>query len=150
MINFVLNSSDYTEISDLNIMFIFNINQVNTTSEDIEKLIHFFNEEYHWDDMFNFKDVQDRIENGHYLFLLYYNHKPIGYVFYEPKENDEFYLYNLYVTNRHKRPSFSPIWFVNKTIGLLPKSFKKVTCVCEDWHTSAHNVFKLNEFKLDT
>ena len=96
--------------------------------------------------MFDFDAVQTRVSNGHHLFILYSGYDAIGYVFYEPKENDEFYLYNLYVTNEIQRQSYAPSWFVNKTIKLLPKSFSKITCICEDWHTAAHNVFKKNGF----
>ena len=146
MIKFELNKSNYNENEDLSVIHISNRHKLDLLSDDVKKLIYFFNEEYSWDGMFNFDDVQMRVSKGHHLFILYYGHKAIGYIFYEPKENDEFYLYNLYVTNCYERPSYSPIWFVNNTIKLLPKSFKKITCICEDWHTSAHNVFEKNGF----
>jgi hypothetical protein len=47
------------------------------------------------------------------------------YVFYEPKDNDVFYLYNLYDTNKIKRPPHSLIWSINKSIKLLPSSISK-------------------------
>jgi hypothetical protein len=112
----------------------------------IISLINHFNKEYKWDGMFNFDDVQNRIIKGHLLFILYCGNNAIGYMFYEPKDNNEFYLYNLYVTNCIQRPSYSANWFVDNTIKLLPNTFSKITCVCEDWHTSAHNVFKSNGF----
>lgn len=146
MINFQLNKSDYIENKDLSIISILNRHKADVLSDDIKLLINYFNKEYHWDGMFDFDDVQNRISKGHHLFILYYGHNAIGYVFYEPKENDEFYLYNLYVTNQIQRPSYAPIWFVNNTIKLLPKSFSKITCMCEDWHTAAHNVFEKNGF----
>lgn len=142
MINFELDGTTYNEFKELTVL-----EYSDSLSDDIKKLIYFFNEEYTWKDMFVFDDIRSRIDKGHRLFILYYGNKSIGYIFYEPKENDEFYLYNLYVTNCYERPSYSPIWFVNKTIGLLPKTFKKITCICEDWHNSAHNVFKQNGFK---
>ncbi len=141
MINFELDFSNYDELKELSILEYKDI-----LSDDIKKLISYFNSEYQWDGMFNFNDVEKRIKNGHHLYILYYGHECVGYVFFEPKENGEFYLYNLYVTNKIKRPGYSPVWFVNKSISLLPKSFSKITCVSEDWHTSAHNVFKLNGF----
>lgn len=147
MISFELDKSNYEESKDLSIIDISNRHKLDLLSDDIKLLINYFNKEYSWDNMFDYNDVQNRISKGHYLFILYYGHNAIGYVFYEPKENDEFYLYNLYVTNCYGRPSYSPIWFVNNTIKLLPKTFKKISCVCEDWHTSAHNVFKSNGFK---
>ncbi len=142
MINFELNISDYNQIEELSIL---RYNEV--LSDDIKKLIYFFNEEYKWDDMFIFDDVQTRINNGHHLFILYYGNNAIGYVFYEPKENNEFYLYNLYVTNCYKRPNYSAQWFVNKTIGMLPIPISKISCICEDWHVVAHNVFTKNGFE---
>jgi hypothetical protein len=142
MINFELNIELYNEIKEFSIL---KYNEL--LSDDIKKLIYFFNEEYNWDGMFVFEDVQNRIDKGHHLFILYYGHKAIGYVFYEPKENNEFYLYNLYVTNCYERPNYSAQWFVNKSIGMLPTPISKITCICEDWHTAAHNVFKSNRFK---
>lgn len=141
MINFKLDIELYNEIKEFAIL-----QYTEVLSDDIKKLIYFFNEEYTWDGMFAFDDVQNRINKGHYLFILYYGHNAIGYVFYEPKKNNEFHLYNLYVTNCYERPIYSPQWFVNKTIGLLPKPISKISCVCEDWHISAHNVFKTNGF----
>lgn len=146
MINFELDKVDYNPLKDLSIISVLNRHKVDILSDDINTLIKFFNTEYRWDGMFNFDDVQSRVSKGHHLFILYYGHHAIGYVFYEPKDNGEFYLYNLYVTNQVQRPEFAPNWFVNKTINLLPTTFTKITCVCEDWHTSAHNVFKSNGF----
>lgn len=146
MINFELDKSDYTLLKDLSIISVLNRHKLDTLSDDMNSLIEFFNTEYDWDGMFNFDDVQDRVSRGHHLFILYYDHTAIGYVFYEPKDNGELYLYNLYVTNCIERPDDSPIWFVNKSINLLPSQFTKISCVCEDWHTSAHNVFKSNGF----
>lgn len=146
MIQFELNKSNYTELADLKVISVLNRYSLDTISLDVKTLIDYFNKEYRWDGMFNFDDVQTRISKGHHLFILYYGGNPIGYVFYEPKDNDEFYLYNLYVTNCIERPSYAAVWFVNKTIKLLPKSFSKINCICEDWHTAAHNTFEKNGF----
>jgi hypothetical protein len=142
MIKFELDINDYNLIEDLSILQYKNDSQ----SDDIKKLITYFNSEYTWDKMFNFNDVTNRIKNNHLLFILYYGNKPIGYVFFEPITNSEFYLYNLYVTNKVYRPSYAPQWFVNRCITLLPKPFLKVSCKCEDWHVSAQNVFISNGF----
>lgn len=147
MINFELNKSDFNVVKDLSIISVLNRHKLDTLSDDMNSLITFFNTEYNWDGMFNFDDVQDRISKGHHLFILYYGHLAIGYIFYEPKDSDELYLYNLYVTNCRERPSYAPNWFVNKSISLLPTQFTKISCVCEDWHTSAQNVFKSTGFK---
>lgn len=144
MVKFELDINDYSLNAELSILEY----NINTLSDDIQKLITYFNSEYNWDGMFSFNDVTHRINKGHLLFILYYEGDSIGYVFFEPKENNEYYLYNLYVTNKVKRPNYTAQWFVNKSINLLPKSVSKVTCVCEDWHTAAHNVFKLNGFNI--
>jgi hypothetical protein len=141
MKQFKLNISDYNEIKELSIL---SYNE--HLCDDIKKLILYFNSEYDWDGMFNFNDVKNRIEIGHYLFILYYGIDCIGYVFFEPKENDEFYLYNLYVTNKIKRPNYSAQWFVNKSINLLPIPISNILCRCENWNISAHNVFISNGF----
>jgi hypothetical protein len=46
MINFELDKSDYKEIEEFNIL---RYNEL--LSDDIKKLIYFFNEEYNWDDI---------------------------------------------------------------------------------------------------
>jgi hypothetical protein len=147
MINFELNIDDYLEIYELNILNVSALIESDNISNDIKSLINFFNDEYIWNNMFTFDDVKARICNGQYMFILYYDVNPIGYVFYEPKDNNVFYLYNLYVTNKIKRPMYSPIWFVNKSIKLLPSSVSKIICVSDEWNTAAHNVFKSNNFK---
>jgi hypothetical protein len=147
MINFELNKIDYNEVKDLSTISIMNRYAADNLSNDIKLLIQYFNDEYVWENMFDFNDVQTRISKGHHLFLLYYGTDVIGYVFFEPKDLNEFYLYNLYVTRKIQRPDYSPIWFVNKSISLLPKSVLKVKCVCEDWNNSAQNIFINNGFK---
>jgi hypothetical protein len=144
MIKFELNINDCTLNSDLSVLE-YNKNEL---FDDMRKLIAYFNSEYNWDGMFSFDDIKNRIDKGHLLFILYYGTESIGYVFFEPKKNNEYYLYNLYVTNKVKRPNYTAQWFVNKSINLLPKSTSKVTCLCEDWHFRAHDIFKLNGFKL--
>jgi hypothetical protein len=147
MINFELDTADYLEIYELNILNVSSLITSENISNDIKSLINFFNDEYTWDNMFTFDDVKCRLADGHYMFILYYDVNPIGYMFYEPKANNVFYLYNLYVTNKIKRPKYSPIWFVNKSIKLLPSSVSKVICVSDKWNTAAQNVFKSNNFK---
>ena len=144
MVKFELDINDYNLINELSIL------QYNddTLSDDMKKLIAYFNSEYKWDDMFNFDDIRNRIDKGHLLFILYYGNESIGYIFFEPKENNEYYLYNLYVTHKVKRPDKAAEWFINKSINLLPTSISKVICICEDWHFRAHDIFKLNGFKL--
>ncbi len=143
MTKFELDFSNYQKFEELSVL-----KYNNLLSDDIKKLIYFFNEEYTWGGMFTFDDVEKRINNGHHLFILYYGHRTIGYVFYEPKENNEYYLYNLYVTHCYERPSYSAQWFVNKTINSLPTPISKITCVSEEWNTAAHNVFLKNNFKI--
>jgi hypothetical protein len=142
---FELNINDYNLIEELTILQYKN----DLLSDDIKKLITYFNSEFKWDDMFNFNDVTNRIQNGHLLFILYYGNKAIGYIFFEPKSDTEFVLYNLYVTNKVKRPNYAAQWFINKCIKLLPNSTLKVSCMCEDWHHTAHNLFKINGFNLE-
>lgn len=144
MINFELNNSEYFELKELSVL---KVDDLDASLMEIQTLINYFNKEYQWDKMFNFDDVKNRIFTGHFMFILYYDNTAIGYVFYEPKENNQFYLYNLYVTNQIKRPVYSATWFVNHTIKLLPKTFSKIICVCDSWHDTAHNIFKNNGFK---
>jgi hypothetical protein len=114
----------------------------------IQFLIDSFNTEYKWDDMFDINDAENRIVEGHILFILYYDSKEIGYVWFKEIDKNICYLYNLYVTNILYRPEYSPIWFINETSSVMLKYYKKIQCECEDWNTSAQNVFTSNGFYL--
>lgn len=152
MINFELHSKNHREfmnhINGLEIVNIFDVSKISTYKKEIKELINNFNSEYKWNEMFTYEDVINRIENSNLLFLLFYNENPIGYVFFKPQADYDFYLYNLYVTRIIERPKKSPIWFVNKVISKLPTPLNKVTCYCEDWHSHAHSVFFETGFKL--
>lgn len=147
MINFELNKNNFIEEVELNYIHLYNINFLQSYSDTIELLIRYFNDEYNWDKMFTINDVYDRIKNGDNLFILFLNRKAIGYVWFKEINKDICYLYNLYVTNIIKRPDYSPNWFVNKTCAHMLKYYKKIQCECEEWHTSAQNVFIKNGFK---
>jgi hypothetical protein len=137
-LNLEISGLELIDLSDKELVLIY--------KKDLEFLIDSFNKRFIWDDMFNFEDVIGRIKNGIILFMLYYESKPIGYVFYESKQDGEYYLYNLFVKKSLDRPKLSPVWFVNKTISMLPNDCKKITCYCEEWHKSAQNVFLQNNF----
>lgn len=123
-----------------------NLFELNTFILDMKKLIYFFNQEYKWDKMFTIDDVYTRINAGDNLFILYFNKVSIGYIWFKKINNEISFLYNLYVTNIIKRPNESPKWFVNKTCSEILECYKKIICECEDWHKSAHNVFRYNGF----
>jgi len=154
MINFLLDLNEFKKtllkIDDLKIIEISNRLSIECYKYDIIKLIENFNKEYDWDGMFTYEDVIKRIESFHFMYVLFYKRNCIGYVFYQPLSKNDFWLYNLYVSNQIERSSEFPIWFVNQSITNLcnlRKNIKYISCECEDWHTSAHNVFLSNNFK---
>ena len=53
MISFELDKSNYEEPKELSIIDISNRHKLDLLSDDVKKLIYFFNEEYSWDDMYN-------------------------------------------------------------------------------------------------
>lgn len=146
MKKFELDINNFEEQPELYIMHLYNKRFLKSYTDTMELLIRYFNQEYKWDGMFNIKDVYDRINNGDNLFILYFNRNTIGYVWFKEIDKNTCNLYNLYVTNVVKRPDYSPIWFVNKACSYMLKYYKKIQCECEDWHSSAQNIFISNGF----
>ena len=148
MKKYQLNKENYIKEKQLHIerLELDNILALEYFTPNIQFLIDSFNKEYQWDDMFNIEEVKNRIVHGHTLFILYYDGKEIGYVWFREMDKDTCFLYNLYVTNIIKRPKYSPIWFVNRACSHMLKHYKKIQCECEDWHSAAQNTFVSNGF----
>jgi hypothetical protein len=109
---------------------------------DIQLLIDYFNSEYKWDGMFDIDECENRIELGHYLFLLKLNHAPIGYVWFKELSNDVCFGYNLYVTKQISRPKYSPTWFYREVSGRMLQKYNSIEVEIEDWNSV---VFELVE-----
>jgi hypothetical protein len=131
MINFILNSDDliYRDISD-------KIEIVETHDpQTIEYCINMFNNEINWDGMFDIGEAQNRILNGHKLFVAYYQKIIYGYCW---LNND--ILYNVfskqYIGNRNYGAT-DMIYVVIKNYTNGPvKSF------VDEWNEKSINVFK--------
>jgi hypothetical protein len=100
----------------------------------IQFLIDSFNKEYQWDGMFDIKDVENRIVHGHTLFILYYDGKEIGYVWFKEINKNTCFGYNLYVTKEIERPTHSPKWFYNKVSGIMLETYNVIDVEIEDWN----------------
>jgi hypothetical protein len=146
MKKFELDSNDFIEEPELHIIHLYNKTFLDSYMDTMELLIRYFNQEYKWDNLFKISDVYNRIEEGDNLFILYLNRNAIGYVWFSETDKDTCFLYNLYVTNIIKRPTYSPIWFVNRACSHMLKHYKKIQCECEDWHNAAQNTFISNGF----
>ena len=111
-----------------------NIIALDYFTPNIQFLIDLFNKEYQWDNMFNIDDVKNRITNGHILFILYYDTKPIGYVWFKELDKDTCFGYNLYVTKKVNRPKNSAYWFYNKVSCIMLEKYNTINVEIEDWN----------------
>ena len=101
---------------------------------DIQSLIDSFNLEYKWDGMFDIDECKNRIDSGHYLFLLKLNDTPIGYVWFKKLTSDTCFGYNLYVTKQTPRPKYAPTWFYRKVSGIMLEKYNSIHVEIEDWN----------------
>ena len=138
-----LNKANYIKCNEnLNIIKIYDIKNLESYKIHIEQLIEWFNGEYVWDKMFNINDVFDRINNGHILFLLFYNNTAVGYVFFKPLNSVDCFGYNLYVTKKIDRPKNLAELFYNKVSGIILSDYENIKVEVEDWNSV---VFKIIE-----
>jgi len=113
----------------------------------IQTLIHYFNEEYDWNNMFTIEDVEDRINNGHTMFILYYDKSPIGYVWFKELDSKTTFGYNLYVTKKIQRPVNSAHWFYNKVSGIMLEKYNSIKVEIEDWNKVVFDLVKSIGYK---
>jgi hypothetical protein len=126
-----INKENYSEIEKINMM----------------ELIEKFNQQYTWDNMFNINHVEERIYENQFLFILYFNEKPIGYNWYKKINDESMYLYNLYVTKIINRPKNSPKFFVNQSCKEMFNVTNIIFCDCDEWNTAAQTMLFDNNFK---
>jgi hypothetical protein len=136
MIQYVLNKENYIKEKQLHIerLELDNILALEYFTPNIEFLIDSFNKEYQWDGMFDINEVEHRIKNHHTLFVLYYDTKPIGYVWFKELNETTCFGYNLYVTKQIDRPNDSPKWFYNKVSGVMLEKYNTINVEIEDWN----------------
>jgi hypothetical protein len=84
--------------------------------------------------MFDIEEVKNRIKNHHTLFVLYYDTKPIGYVWFKELNETTCFGYNLYVTKQIERPIDSAKWFYNKVSGIMLEKYNNINVEIEDWN----------------
>jgi hypothetical protein len=136
MVQYQLNKEDYIVEKKLHIerLELDNIITLEYFTPNIQFLIDSFNKEYQWDGMFDIDEVKNRIDNGHILFILYYDNQPIGYVWFKKLNETTCFGYNLYVTKQIERPKDSPKWFYNKVSGMMLKHYDTIKVEIEDWN----------------
>jgi len=130
-----------TEHDDLSYVLVEDLDTLEKNINSMKTLIDYFNTEYKWDGMFNIDEVKNRIISGLTLFMLYYDKQPIGYIWFKEIDKNTSYLYNLYVTNTIKRPNYSPLWFVNKTVFYILQYYKTITIETHEWNVAAIKIF---------
>ena len=136
MIHYVLNKENYIFEKQLHIerLELDNIIALEYFTPNIQFLIDSFNKEYQWDGIFDIDEVKNRIDNGHILFILYYDNHPIGYVWFKELDKNTCFGYNLYVTKQIERPKDSPKWFYNKVSGIILEEYDTIKVEIEDWN----------------
>ena len=136
MKKYQLNKENYIKEKQLHIerLELDNILALEYFTPNIEFLIDSFNKEYRWDGMFDIEEVENRIKNHHTLFVLYYDTKPIGYVWFKELNKTTCFGYNLYVTKQIDRPKDSPKWFYNKVSGVMLEKYNTINVEIEDWN----------------
>ena len=136
MKKYQLNKENYIKEKQLHIerLELDNILALEYFTPNIEFLIDSFNKEYQWDGMFDINEVEHRIKSGHVLFILYYDTKPIGYVWFKEIDVNTCFGYNLYVTKQIERPIDSPKWFYNKVSGIMLEKYNTINVEIEDWN----------------
>jgi hypothetical protein len=127
--NYIVEKKLYIERLELD-----NILALDYFTPNIQFLIDSFNKEYQWDDMFDINQVNDRILDGHILFILYYDKSPIGYVWFKELDKNTCFGYNLYVTKTIDRPKNSAFWFYNKVSGIMLEQYDTIKVEIEDWN----------------
>ena len=136
MVYYQLNKENYIFEKQLHIerLELNNIITLEYFTPNIQFLIDSFNKEYQWDGMFDINEVENRIKNHHTLFVLYYDTKPIGYVWFKELNETTCFGYNLYVTKQIERPIDSPKWFYNKVSGIMLEKYNNINVEIEDWN----------------
>jgi hypothetical protein len=144
MKQYQLNRNDYIKQKEFHIerLELNNIIPLEYFTPTIQTLINYFNEEYKWNGMFDINEVKRRINNGHIMFILYYDKCAIGYVWFKKININTCFGYNLYVTKKIDRPINSPYWFYNKVSGIMLEQYDNINVEIEDWNKV---VFKLVE-----
>jgi len=149
MIHYVLNKENYIIEKQLHIerLELNNIIALEYFKPNIQTLIDYFNEEYKWDNMFDINEVENRINNGHIMFILYYDRQPIGYVWFKEIDIYNCFGYNLYVTHKIDRPVNSAYWFYNKVSGIILQQYNTIKVEIEDWNQSVFGLVKSIGYK---
>jgi len=114
----------------------------------ITSLINYFNKEYKWDGMFDIEEVENRITNGHILFMLYYEKQAIGYVWFKKLDDNTCFGYNLYVTKKVERPKHSSKWFYNEVSGIMLKEYNTIKVEIEDWNKVVFDLVEEIGYKI--
>lgn len=97
--------------------------------ESIETLIKHFNSYIKWDDMFDIREVIERVKNGNIIIITYYQSKPIGYIFI-----NRGWVYNLFVSKINPKPNKTFLSLCNKAFELAIERYGKTAWECEDWN----------------
>lgn len=114
---------------------------------EIQHVINQFNKDFVWDCMFDLKEVENRVNTGISLYLLFKETTPIGYCFIKDQT-----MFNFYVSRELPRTKHTPVYFCNKIIYDYIYNKKKadsLTIYCEDWNHWGQRIALENNFKQD-
>jgi RimJ/RimL family protein N-acetyltransferase len=141
MIKYILK---YEDLIERNIHKDFKI--VETIDDDIiQHCIDSFNLKIKWDNMFDLVEANNRINLGDKLFVGYYEENIVGYCWMKKIQNDEYYLYNVFIkedsTNRnYGATDLAYLMIKYHTSGLI-------TLDIDEWNTKSQKVAEKMGFK---
>lgn len=107
----------------------------------IQKSITIFNSEIEWDEMWDIKKAENRLNSGEVLYLLLDGKTPIGHVWY-----DFYYLYNAFVSE--KRENGDSIWFIQETMWDMKEDYNLtyIKLYVDNWNQRAIQFWKKLNF----
>jgi len=139
--------SDFIKEKKLKIVKISNYKDYINHKKDIICLIDYFNQEYKWDNMFDIDEVNKRILDNQFLFLLFYDVNPIGYVFFREIDKKTCFGYNLYVTKKINRPKDSAYQFYHIASDTMLDTYDKIKVEIEDWNNVVFDIVEKIGYK---
>lgn len=99
----------------------------------IQASIDNFNRSVEWENMWDIKEAEDRLEKGHLLFIGVDKEGPLAHVWF-----DDNYLYNMFADPR--RPDGYSVDFVKHCMQFI--LHKNVKLYCDDWNIKAQKFFE--------
>lgn len=146
MINFKLDPINFNKVgTECEVIKINNLNipQFYQLAQDS---IDNFNKEIKWDDMFDFNEVCDRLNNGMVLYIGIYDSNVFGHVWFKDHKDGKF-LFNLFVKNKVINKQYSGKEFISNIIHRFEYD-TTIYCEVDDWNEKSIKLFNILGFNI--